>query len=73
MHMSVIHTGQRAMLFDEHSYRTFLFKSATVTGDTFLAMMEKVFCVMSLREQFSSQMAHHLTSAVWTSSFLITG
>jgi len=53
-------------------------EGATVICDTFLAMMGKLLCFMSLWEQFSSYMVHHPTSIVvfvsfWIGRFLIFG
>jgi hypothetical protein len=52
----------------------FLFEEPTVTGDTFLAMMENTFLCHVLLEQFSSWTVHHPTSPIifmpyWTGSF----
>jgi hypothetical protein len=53
----------------------FSFEELIETNDTSLAM-RTLLCIMSMWEQFSSYMVHHLTSPAifvlfWTRSFLI--
>jgi hypothetical protein len=57
----------------------FFFEEPTVTGDTFMTMMDRPqFSFMFLWEQFSSQMVNNFASPIvflpfWTGSFLIVG
>jgi hypothetical protein len=61
---------------EEHLPVLSFFEEPTVSGDTFLVMIENTTLRHVLWEQFSSQVVHHLTSPAvfvpfWTGSILI--